>query len=210
MINYEKQLLTLKPNELPEPKGCIPFSSLTQLVSITKVDAFHKEIIQLACSLPYGTSSWPSFGSYVDDWYRVEVDGYKKQLLTCERGSCRVVADCENMIDLTYHILNVAIPSRTESAATLLEKLDHIKDQRLRIWLSKSSKIYQMFQINKYFGVRQLNSSVTWMCEELVRMGVFKSVSDAFESEKHIIKGLMLSGLPRSEAKKMYSDLKNA
>ncbi|MBL4799476.1 MAG: hypothetical protein JKY50_18895 [Oleispira sp.] len=210
MKNYEKHLLSLKPNELPEPKACIPYSSLTALVSIARADVYQKEIVQLACSLPYGTSSWPKFGSYIDDWYRVEVDGHKKQLLTCERGSCRVIENCENMIDLTYHILDVVMPSHTDSAEILKKKLDHIKDQRLRIWLSKSSKTYQMFQVNKYFGIRKLNSSVTWMCEELVRMGVFKNVDEAFLSEKHIVKGLMLSGLSKPTAEKLYGDLRSA
>jgi len=73
-----------------------------------------------------------------------------------------------------------------------------------------SSEIYHLFQINKHFGIRRLNSNVAWMCEELVRMGVFQNTSDAFKSKAHIQKGLILSGLPSDFALSLYWELQNA
>ncbi len=113
-----------------------------------------------------------------------EVGEFKRQLLYCERGSCDVRENCEN--------------------------LDRIKDQRLLIWLRMSSEIYHMFQVNRYFGIRMLSSNVTWMCQELVRMGVFSNTLDAFKSELHIIKGLMLSGATSDFVSELYRELQNA
>jgi hypothetical protein len=114
------------------------------------------------------------------------------------------------LVDLSYHILNIVAPSMTVAAGEIAETLDRIEDQRLLIWLEMSSEIYHSFQVNKYFGVRRLISNATWMCEELVRMGVVASVSDAFKSRTHIRKGLMLSGLPAGLAAKLYLELANA
>ncbi len=210
MENYETKLLLMSPRELSSPKGSIPFSDLVGLVSINSNDAYERRIRKLAKNLPYQTASWPSFGQYTEDWYKVEVSEFKRQLFYCERGSCGVRHSCENLIDLSYQIISIVSPSLTQTASKIAENLDLIKDQRLFIWLRMSSGIYHMLQVNKYFGVRMLNSNVTWMCEELVRMGIFKTPSDAFESEIHIRKGLMLSGLSSSIASSLYQELKNA
>ncbi|MGD9557963.1 MAG: hypothetical protein AB7V25_13150 [Mangrovibacterium sp.] len=210
MENYEAQFLSITTEEMPAPKGGIPYAGLSVLISIKTTDEYERELRKLAKKLPYKTSSWPSFGQYVEDWYRVEVGEFKRQLQYCERGSCEVREDCENIIDLSYQILNVVSPSLTPSASKVAENLDRIKDQRLLIWLRMSSEIFHMYQVNKYFGTRMLNANVTWMCEELVRMGVFESTSAAFRSERHILQGLMLSGLPKSTASMLYQELLNA
>jgi hypothetical protein len=210
MENYEAQLLSITTEEMPQPQGSIPYAYLSALVSIKTTDSYERELRKLAKKLPYKTSSWPSFGQYVEDWYKVEVGEFKRQLQYCERGSCQVREDCENLVDLSYQILNVVSPRLTSSASKIAENLDRIKDQRLLIWLSMSSEIFHMYQVNKYFGTRMLNANVTWMCEELVRMGVFNNTSDAFGSEKHILQGLMLSGLPKSMASILYQELQSA
>ena len=210
MENYESKLLSVVIDEMPLIKGCIPYADFSSLVSIKAVDAYERALRDLAKKLPYETSSWPSFGQYNEDWYRVEVGEFKRELQYCERGSCQVRESCENLIDLSYQILNIVSPSLTPSASKVAETLDRIKDQRLLIWLGMSSEIFHMYQINNYFGTRMLNTNVTWMCEELVRMGVFGNTSDAFKSEKHIIQGLMLSGLPKSKALTLYLELQNA
>jgi hypothetical protein len=110
---------------------------------------------------------------------------------------------------LSYQILNVVSPSLTPSASKAAHNLDAIKEQRLLIWLHMSSKIFHMYQANSYFGTRMLHTNVTWMCEELVRMGVFSNPKDAFQSKKHILHGLMLSGLPKSMASTLYEELQN-
>ena len=191
-------------------RGSIPFGDFAGLLSIKTNEEYQRSIRKLTNNLPYKTSSWPSFGEYVEDWYKVEVGEFKRQLLYCERGSCDVRENCENLVDLSYHILNVISPNLTLAASKTSENLDRIKDQRLLIWLRMSSEIYHMFQVNRYFGIRMLSSNVTWMCQELVRMGVFSNTLDAFKSELHIIKGLMLSGATSDFVSELYRELQNA
>ncbi|MGR6504139.1 hypothetical protein [Shewanella sp. Koi 1] len=210
MENYESKLLSVITDEMPLTKGCVPYTDFSSLVSIKTVDAYERALRDLAKKLPYKTSSWPSFGQYNEDWFRVEVAEFKCELQYCERGSCQVRESCENLIDLSYQIFNIVSPDLTPSALKVAKTLDQIKDQRLLIWLRMSSKIYHMYQINSYFGIRMLYANVTWMCEELVRMGVFGNTSDACKSEKHIVQGLMLSGLPKSTASTLYQELQNA
>jgi len=210
VASYEAKLLSITADELPSPKGSIPFSELVGLVSIRSKGAYEQELRKLARKLPYKTDLWPSFGQYVEDWYRVEIGQFKRQLQYCERGGCDVREDCENLIDLSYHILTIVSPGLTSSASRVAESLDRIKDQRLLIWLRMSSEIFHMYQVNSYFGERMLNANVAWMCEELVRMGIFKTPYDAFKSQRHILQGLMLSGLPKSTASKLYQELEDA
>ena len=195
---------------MPIPEGHIPFANWSVLFSLKVTDLYQIELRKLVNKLPFNTSSWPSFDQYIDDCYKVEIGEFKRQLLYCERGNCQVRENCENLMDLSYHILNIISPSFTSSAAKVVENLDRIKHQRLLIWLRMSSEIFHMYQVNKYFGTRKLNANVTWMCEELVRMQVFNTTSDAFKSEKHIQHGLMLSGLPKSIASMLYQELKSA
>ncbi|NRB39778.1 MAG: DUF998 domain-containing protein [Pseudomonadales bacterium] len=210
MENYETQFLSITPLEMPAPNGSIPYADLTALISIKTTDAYERELRKLAQKLPFKTSSWPSFGQDSGDGSRVEVGEFKRQLQYCERGSCQVREDCENLIDLSYQVLNIVCPNLSSSAEKIAQNLDCIKDQRLLIWLRMSSEIFHMYQVNSYFGIRMLNANVTWMCEELVRMGVFNNTTDAFKSEKHIVQGLMLSGLPKSIASTFYQQLKKA
>ena len=210
MANYEAEFLSIVADELPSPEGTISFGEFVGLVSIKTTDAYECELRKLAKKLPYKTALWPSFGQYVEDWYRVEIGQFKRQLQYCERGSCDVREDCENLIDLSYQILSIVSPGLTLSASRVAENLDEIEDQRLLIWLKMSSKIYHMYQVNSYFGTRMLNANVAWMCEELVRMGVFKTPSDSFKSRKHILKGLMLSGMPSRTGSKLYQELQDA
>jgi hypothetical protein len=210
VANYEAKLLSIVTDELPSPEGSISFAEFVGLVSIKTTDAYERELRKLAEKLPYKTVLWPSFGQYVEDWFRVEIGQFKRQLQYCERGGCDVREDCENLIDLSYHIFNIVSPALTPSASRAVEGLDQIRDQRLLIWLKMSSEIYHMYQVNSYFGVRMLNANVAWMCEELVRMGVFKTPSDSFKSRKHILKGLMLSGMPSRTGSKLYQELQDA
>jgi len=210
VANYEAKFLSIIADELPSPEGSVSFGELVELVSIETTDAYERELRKLAKKLPYKTALWPSFGQYVEDWYRVEIGQFKRQLQYCERGGCDVRENCENLIDLSYYILSIVSPDLTSSASRVAESLDRIKDQRLLIWLRMSSEIFHMYQVNLYFGVRMLNANVAWMCEELVRMGVFQTPSDAFKSQRHILQGLTLSGMPGSTASKLYQELQDA
>lgn len=209
MKNYETQLLSIIADEMLIPTTTIPYASLSILLSLNDNDSYESGIRKLAAKLPYRISAWPVFGQYVDNWYRVEVNEFKQQLKYCERGNCNDVADCEDHIDLGYRILNIVSPSLTPSALKIADVLDRIEDQRLLIWLRMSSEIFYMFQVNEYFGMRMLSSNVNWMCGELVRMGIFDNTLDAFRSKNHILKGLMLSGLPKSMALRLYKELTN-
>lgn len=206
-MGYESKLLALTIEELSVPKSFIPYFNLSTLLPIIKIDIYEHELKELAKRLPYKTMSWPSFGQYVENYIRVDINAFQYQLSHCERGSCLVIEDCENIIDLSYQILKVVSPSMTPSALNISKTLDRIIDQRLLIWLSKSSEIFHMYSVNKHFGTRALYSNVTWMCEELVRMEVFKNPFDAFRSEKHIVHGIMLSGLPKTVALELYKEL---
>ena len=210
MENYEIQLLELRTKELSTPKSHISYNHLATLASIESSKEYEKEIYRLAKHLPMQISNWPSFGEYTEDWYNVEINGLKNQLQYCERGSYDIRKDCENQIDLCFYILHVVLSGFTPSALEISQNLDRIKDQRILIWLRMSSEIYFMFQVNQFFGKRVLIKNITWMCQELVRMGVFKTTSEALDSEKHIIKGLCLSGLPDLMAKELYQELKYA
>ena len=146
MENYETKLLALNPAELDSPSSHIPFGELVNLVSIETTEEYETAIKALATNLPYETLKWPNFTStYVDDWFKVEVDVFNRQLLFCERGSCQSRQDCDNLIDLSYHVLNIVSPSFTRSASQLSKGLDNIGDQRLLIWLRMSSEIYYSY-----------------------------------------------------------------
>ncbi|BCE03521.1 hypothetical protein [Marinicellulosiphila megalodicopiae] len=209
MENYESKLLSINTDEVPLIKDCIAYAEFSFLESIKTTDAYECALRKLAEKLPYKTFSWPSFGQYREDWYRVEVGEFRHELQYCERGSCQVRESFENLIDLSYQILKIVSCSLTPSSIKIAEALDRIKDQRLLIWLRMSSEICHMFQINHNFGMRMLKANVTWMCEELVRMRVFNKPADAFKSEKHIVQGLTLSGLSKSAASQLYNELKN-
>jgi hypothetical protein len=210
MENYADQLLAIIPAELPASREHIPFRDLVSLVSLKNNVAYEQGLRELANKLPYQTGHWPVFGEYAEDWHRVEVDEFQCQLLYCERGHCDLRHSGANLIELSYYIFDLISPGFTPSAVEIAKSLDRIQDQRLLLWLRMSSEIYQMFQVNTSFGTRTLYANVSWMCEELVRMGVFTNTTDAFNSKIHILKGLMLSGLPVEFAENLYQELKNA
>jgi len=207
MENYESKLLAVEPEELDLPTSTISFGKLIALESITSSEAYEHAIRKLALQLPYTPASWPIFDEYADDWTVVNVGKFTKQIKYCERGSCRVAHDCKTMTDLSYFVFAFIAPRFTSGVSKIADTFDAIKDHRLLIWLSMSSDIYHMYQVNQYFGIRMLNTNVTWMCQELVRMGKFENELEAFMSEKHIVHGLRLSGMPHEMAKKLYLDL---
>lgn len=208
--NYESQLLALNPEPLPVPYGCLPYRDLVGLVSIDTVKTYERRLRELAKMLPYQISSWPCFGEYCEDGYSVDVGPLNYQLLYCERGRCDVREDCKNLVDLSYAIFSLVSPNLTTAASKLTKNLDGIKDQRLILWLRMSSEIYHLFQVNRCFGSRKLTDNLIWMCQELVRMGVSQNSSEAFNSERHIMQGLKLSGLPETLAADLYRELQNA
>jgi len=210
MENYRSKLFSLEPSSYFSPNGSLSFDDLLELSPLKETALFEKKIRALAKKLPFETSSWPSFGSYTEDWYKVSVSEFNFQLSYCERGGCDLRADCETPIDLAFEIFKIVAPTYTDVAAKIAEKLDRIADQRLLIWLRMSSEIFHMLQINKTFGIRAASLNITWMCEELVRMGDFSTPSEAFKEKNYIAKGLMLSGLPGEEATDIIEIFKNA
>ena len=210
MENYVDKLLSLQAQVLDSPKTSIPYGKLVKLASIHEPALFEKAIKKLAQNLPFETNSWPGFGGYVEDWYMVELSEFQCNLLYCERGGYELRNKCANGIDLVFEILRIVAPGYTKAASTIAASLEPIADQRLLIWLHMSSEIFHMHQVNEYFGLRVATYNVTWMCEELVRMGVFSNESEAFESEKYILKGLMISGMPSQYARRLIHQLKDA
>jgi hypothetical protein len=208
MENYVDKLLSLQAQVLDSPKTSIPYGKLLKLTSIKEPALLETAMKQLAQDLPFKATSWPSFGKYVEDWYMVELSEFKCNLLYCERGGYDLRHKCTNVIDLVFEILRIVVPGYTEAARSIAASLDRIADQRLLIWLRMSSEIFYMVQVNEYFGLRVATYNVTWMCEELVRMGVFASEAEAFESEKHILKGLTISGMPYEYARRLLHKLK--
>lgn len=209
MENYIDKLFSLQAQVLDAPKTSIPYSKLLKLVSIKEPALFEKAIQKLAQDLPFKTTSWPSFGQYVEDWYTVELSEFKCNLFYCERGGYDLRNKCTNEIDLAFEIMRIVVPSYTNAASAIAANLDQIADQRLLIWLRMSSEIFYMYHVNDYFGLRVATYNVTWMCEELVRMGVFSNTATAFENEKHILKGLMISGMPYEHATRLIHQLKD-
>lgn len=210
MENYEAQLLSVNSDMLPAPVASIPYGNLVGLSSIEDNISYEKSIRALSQSLPFEVKSWPSFGEYTEDWFKVEVGQFKRHLYYCERGSCDLRESCTNLIDLSFQLFRIIAPAFTSSASTIVESLDRIEDQRIIIWFRMSSEIFHMYQVNQYFGLRMATENMTWMCQELVRMGVFANPSDAFKSKAHMIKGLMLSGMSNEYAEHLYSELQNA
>ena len=210
MDNYVDKLLSLQAPVLDSPKTSIPYEKLLTLVSITDSARLEKALREMAQDLPFKTNAWPSFNGYVEDWYMVELSEFKRNLLYCERGGYDLRYKCANGIDLVFEILRIVAPGYTEAARTLAAGLDQLADQRLLLWLNKSSENYHLYQVNEYFGLRVTTYNVTWMCEELVRMGVFSNTSDAFESEEHILKGLTISGMPNEYAGRLLHQLKDS
>ncbi|NLR91731.1 hypothetical protein [Flammeovirga agarivorans] len=208
MKNYEEQLLSISAEELPKPMSILPYQELITLTSIQSSKDYEIELIKLSEKLPFKISKLPTFGGYSEDWFNVEVNGFKHQLQYCERGSLDILKDCHNQLELFFEILNAVIPSFTSSAIEIANTLDVIKDQRLLIWLRMSSKIYFMYQVNHFFGKSMLTQNVTWMCQELVRMGIFETEKQAFNSKEHIIKGICLCGTPNDMAESLYHELK--
>ena len=210
MENYENKLLSLQVQVMEPPKTSIPYGKLLALVSITESALLEKALKELAQDLPFKTNSWPSFGGYVEDWYMVELSEFKRNLLYCERGGYDLRHKCANGIDLVFEIVRIVLPGYTEAARSVAAGLDRMADQRLLLWLQMSSEIYHMYQVNEYFGLRVATYNVTWMCQELVRMGVFANETEAFESEEHLLKGLMSSGMPDEFARRLLHQLKDS
>lgn len=210
MENSLNKLLTFQSQILDEPKTSIPYNKLMQLVSIHEPTLFEVEIKKLAEDLPFKIYNLPSFGQYVDDWYMVELNEFKHNLLYCERGGYDLRSKCENGIDLSFEILRIVAPGYTPSATAIAKTLDPLADQRIFIWLGMSSEIYHMYQVNHYFGFRVATYNVAWMSQELVRMGVFANESDAFANEEYILKGLMLSGMSNEFARNLIHQIKDS
>jgi hypothetical protein len=210
MENYIDKLFSLQAQMLDSPKTSIPYNKLVKFVSINEPTLFETAIRKLARDLPFATHSWPRFGQYVEDWYMVELNEFKCNLHYCERGGYELRYKCENNIDLVFEILRMVAPGYTESASIIAARLDRIADQRLLIWLHKSSEIFHMYQVNQYFGLRVSTYNLTWMCEELVRMGVFSNEAEAFESEEHILKGLTISGMSNEYARRLLRQFQDA
>jgi|GEM_PF-2023628 hypothetical protein len=208
MQNYIDKLLSLQTQVLDAPKISIPYDKLIKLVSLHESAVFETEIKRLAEDLPFKTNALPSFGQYVDDWYMVELGEFKCNIFYCERGGFDLRSKCVNNIDLSFEIFRIIIPGYTASAAAIAKQLDSIADQRILIWLKMSSEIYYMYQVNAYFGLRVATYNVAWMCQELVRMGVFTNELDAFVNEEYILKGLMLSGMPNEFTRKIIEQIK--
>lgn len=208
MENYLNKLLALQPQVLDEPKASITYSNLIPSTSIHEPSLFEIAIKKLAEELPFKTNNFPSFGQYIEDWCMVELSEFKRNILYCERGGYDLRSKCVDEIDLAFEIFRIVMPAFTSSASEIAKNLDRLADQRLLIWLRMSSEIYQMYQINQYFGLRVATYNVTWMCEELVRMGVFTNESEAFANEEYIRKGLMLSGMPSQFARNLLSSIK--
>lgn len=208
MNNYIDKLLSLQAQVLDEPKTSIPYDKLIKLVSIHEPTAFENAIKELAEGLPFKIYNLPSFGQYVDDWYMVELSEFKRNILYCERGGYDLRSKCENNIDLAFEIFRIVAPGYTTSATAIAKRLDPLADQRILIWLRMSSEIYHLYQVNTYFGLRVATYNVAWMCQELVRMGVVTSESDAFANEEYILKGIMLSGMSNEFARKIIQQIK--
>lgn len=208
MQTYLNKLLSLQAQSLDTPKTSISYDKLIKLISIHEPTVFESTIKKLAEGLPFKIYTLPSFGQYVDDWYMVELNEFKHNLLYCERGGYDLRSKCENGIDLTFEILRIVAPGYTASATAIAKTLDPLADQRIMIWLGMSSEIYHMYQVNHYFGLRVATYNVAWMCQELVRMGVFTNESDAFANEEYILKGLSLSGMPNEFAREIIQQIK--
>lgn len=208
MENYIDKLFSLQPHVLDSPKTSSPYGGLLKFAPIRDPILFEKALKELATSLPFKAGSWPSFDGYVEDWYVVELNEFRCNLHYCERGGYDLRNKCANVIDLVFEIFRIISPGYTQAASALAAGLDHLADQRLLIWLRMSSEIYHMVQVNEYFGLRTATYNVTWMCEELVRMGVFSDETEAFKSTQHMLKGLMLSGMPGDDANRLLRQLR--
>jgi hypothetical protein len=210
MENYEEKLLSIESTDGEQINAVFSFSELMKFSSIRDVNDFEKLIKSLARKLPFKTNSWPRFGNYVEDWYKVEVTQINYNIYYCERGGCDIRNQSDNFFDAAYEIFKIVAPEYTEIANTFAIDLDRIADQRLLIWLRSSSEVYHMLQTNEIYGLRSAADNVTWMCEELVRMGITDSLEDAFNKKTHIIKGLSLSGLSLQQANEIYNRLGNS
>lgn len=210
MENYENKLLSIKTIESTLYENSISSTELISFSSVRNIEDFEKVIHDLTKRLPFRIDKLPSFGLYVDDWYKIEVNQYEYKLIYCERGNNDIREKRNSFFDIAYEVFRITCPSLTEPAEEIATKLDRIIDQRLMIWLQMSSEIYYMFVINKFYGYKSAIKNITWMCEELVRMGVAENLQSSISKKDHIIKGITLSGIPFSKANEIYNKLKNA
>jgi hypothetical protein len=210
MENYEKKLLSIKVTESQLKENTFSVAELISFSLIKNIKDFETAILSLVKRLPFQISKLPSFGLYVEDWFKIEVNMYGYELIYCERGSYDKREKCENFFEIAYEIFRIISPTFTKPAEDIASTLDKIVDQRLMIWLQMSSEIYHMFLINKFYGYKTATQNITWMCEELVRMGVADNLENAFNKKDHIIKGITLSGFPISNANEIYKKLRNA
>jgi hypothetical protein len=210
MENYEKKLLSIKVTESQLKENTFSVAELISFSLIKNIKDFETTVLSLVKRLPFQISKLPSFGLYVEDWFKVEVNMYGYELIYCERGRYDTIEKCDNFFEIAYEIFRIIAPSLTKHAEAIASTLDKIADQRLMIWLQMSSEIYHMFLINRFYGYKSATKNITWMCEELVRMGVADNLENALNKKDHIIKGIALSGLPISKANEIYNKLNNA
>ena len=210
MENYEKKLLSIITTESQLNDSIFSVAELMSFSSIRNIKDFEAAVHSLVERLPFQVSKLPSFGLYLEDWFKIEVNLYGYELIFCERGSYDIKEKSDNFFDIAFEIFRIIFPSLTEPAKNIASTFDRIDDQRLMIWLQMSSEIYYMFIINEFYGYKSSTNNITWMCEELVRMGVAENLQNAFNKKDHIIKGITLSGIPISKANEIYNKLKNA
>lgn len=206
-LSYERKLMAIRSPVLPYPKERLSDAFLKHhLRGITEIEDYAVAFQTFANTLSFKVPEHLVFGHYAEDCTSVKVENGKYQLYYCERGGWHLEADCRDLVDLTYAIFSDILPL-TASAKTTLASLDRIKDQRLILWLKMSSEIYHAFKVNEVFGERKLKENVSWMSEELVRTQVFKTPESAMQSEKHIVQGFMLGGMPKDMAQTLYRHL---
>lgn len=201
-------LFSIETDELPSPTSRINTPDLFKLLPLEDNFAYEKELLNLSAKASLKETNSLSFdheafhngheGSFLI------YQGHCLQYAYSERGSKDILANCENLIDLSYYFFSHHISSTTSSTSALLKSFNQSKNDRIPIWLNKSSFVYNMFCINSIYGQKALENAVIWMSQELVRMGNFTCPSNALISEFHIIHGLTLSGMPKSYAQKLY------
>ena len=190
----------------------LPFNIEKSPTSIEQ--RFIEMLKKISMRLPFKIEKFPSADAYNPGWYGIDLnEGY--QLFSngdIGRGP-RLNSQANDVVDFVYDIYKAIFPNYTELGEIAKNRLESQKldSNRYIWWLMHGSEVYNMYQVNRYFGLKSLVSYRRWACEELARQEIIDSpcienqlIQEGWEKmvliKKYMVHSLRLCGFSNDTA----------